>query len=219
MYSVSPGQIKAARSLLDWSRDDLAAASCVSPKTVAKLEKGEKISLARLIEIRNSLEKEGVEFVGTKGVVLNNTEAKQYSGAQGTEQFYDDLLLTAKEQGGDVLAVFKTSEQLAAALGVANNPDLVRLTNLSRYADIKCLLTDARNASLVVPKVQIRATVVPPAGVWSTIQFGNKHAFVFMTSKNEFWYYVITGTDISLQEKTHFFALWDNALPLSVQSK
>ncbi|MGE0109661.1 MAG: helix-turn-helix domain-containing protein [Bdellovibrionales bacterium] len=44
---------------MDWTRDDLALASCVSPKTVARFEKGEKISLARLIEIRRSLEKEG----------------------------------------------------------------------------------------------------------------------------------------------------------------
>lgn len=219
MYSISPGQVKAARGLLDWTRDDLALASCVSPKTVAKLEKGEKISLARLIEIRRSLEKEGVEFVGNRGVVLNNHEAKKYSGPEGTEQFYEDMLVAAKEHGGEMFAIYKTSEQMAASLGVANHANLERLDNLSKYADVRCLLTDARNSSLVVPSIQMRATATPPIGIWSTLQCGNKHAFIFMINQSEFWYYVITSTDISLGERIHFSEMWDNALPLTIESK
>jgi transcriptional regulator with XRE-family HTH domain len=219
MYSISPGQIKAARGLLDWTRDELALASCVSSKTVAKLENGEKISLARVIDIRKSLEQRGVEFVGNRGVVLNTNEAKRYSGPEGTEQFYEDMLLTAKETGGEIIAIFKTSEQFADALGVANYSNLERLTNLRKYAEVKCLLTDARNASLVVSGIQMRATANPPVGIWSTLQCGNKHALIFMNSKNEYWYYVVTSTDIALNEEKHFLALWNTALPLALQSK
>jgi transcriptional regulator with XRE-family HTH domain len=219
MYSISPGQIKAARGLLDWTRDDLALACCVSPKTVAKLENGEKISLARVIEIRKSLEGRGIEFVGNKGVVLNKDEAVKYSGFEGIEQFYEDMLLTAKESGGEITAVYKTSEQFAASFGVANHSNLERLTNLSKYAEVKCLLTDARNASLVIPGIQMRATVNPPVGIWSTFQCGNKHALIFQNGKNEYFYYVMTSTDIALNEKKHFWALWDDALPMEFRSK
>jgi transcriptional regulator with XRE-family HTH domain len=219
MYSISPAQIKAARTLLDWTRDDLALASCVSPKTVARFEKGEKISLARLIEIRRSLEKEGVEFLSNKGVVLNNNDAQKYSGPDGMDQFYDDMLTEAKEHGGDILALYNTSEEFAASLGIIHNTHLNRLTNLSRHAKIKCLLTNPCGSSFSLPSVHVKALASPPTGIWSTLLCGNKIVFVFMTNKNEFWYYVITSFDIALKERMHLLELWGNALPFTIEAK
>lgn len=216
MYSISPGQIKAARSLLDWTQDELAQASGVSPKTIAKLEGGENITLTRLLDIRKSLEGEGIEFLGNKGVIRNTDKPIIYSGPEGCEQFYEDMLVTAKEKGGEIIAVYETSNLLARSLGIADDSNLERLTSLSKYASIKCLLTDARQASLTIPCVEFRA-IAPQQGIWSVFQCGDRHTLVYTRGNGDFWFYGLKSIDIALAETKLFTTLWNNGLPLAIR--
>lgn len=70
---ISIRQVKAARALLSWSQDDLAAASGVSVPTIARLESadgplGGRASTASAI--RQALEDAGIEFTGHIGAAL-----------------------------------------------------------------------------------------------------------------------------------------------------
>jgi len=70
MPKVSTRQIKAARALLAWSQDDLAAKSGVSIPTIKRLEAVDGIfggSLQTGEKIRWALEKAGVEFLDGNG--------------------------------------------------------------------------------------------------------------------------------------------------------
>lgn len=218
MYSVSPEQIKAARSLLAWTQDDLAQESGVSSKTINKLENGEGISIGRLIEIKKSLEGKGIEFLGNKGVIRNTDDPKNYGGPEGCDQVYEDMLFTAKKHGGEILAMYKTAEHLARSLGVTNYANLERLERLSKYATVRCLLTDARNSSLSVPCVQFRAISQPVHNIWSTFVCGDKHVIVFMKDGADSMYYVMRSVDIVLAETKYFVPLWNTGLPLVVQN-
>jgi transcriptional regulator with XRE-family HTH domain len=51
-----------ARAALDWTLDDLARASGVSRRTIAKFEAGETVSAATVEALRLALAKEGIEF-------------------------------------------------------------------------------------------------------------------------------------------------------------
>ncbi|WP_237182118.1 helix-turn-helix transcriptional regulator [Roseomonas marmotae] len=63
-----PAQVRAARGLLGWSQDQLAAASGVPKRTVARLELGEGTPQRRtLAAIRTALEAAGVIFVEENG--------------------------------------------------------------------------------------------------------------------------------------------------------
>ena len=67
---VSIPQIKAARALLGWSQDDLAARSGVSQPTIKRLEAegGELGGRAETGEkIRRALQKAGIEFTNGDG--------------------------------------------------------------------------------------------------------------------------------------------------------
>jgi predicted transcriptional regulator len=73
--TLSIRQVKAARALLDWSQEDLAGHSGVSPPTIGRLEAegGELGGRADTGEkIRRALEKAGIEFLNgdTPGVRL-----------------------------------------------------------------------------------------------------------------------------------------------------
>jgi len=61
---LTPEQLRAARALVDWSRDDLATKSDVSPNTVWGFEQGRSDpKLSTLNKWRRALEIAGVEFI------------------------------------------------------------------------------------------------------------------------------------------------------------
>lgn len=65
---IIPAQSKAARALIDWSREDLAGASKVSVRTVVDFERGARQPIpATLAAIRSALEAAGVEFIAENG--------------------------------------------------------------------------------------------------------------------------------------------------------
>ncbi|WP_431284951.1 helix-turn-helix domain-containing protein [Humitalea sp. 24SJ18S-53] len=66
--AIIPAQLRAARGLLGWSQDQLAAASAVPKRTVARFELGEGAPQQRTIAaIRGALEAAGVEFIKENG--------------------------------------------------------------------------------------------------------------------------------------------------------
>jgi predicted transcriptional regulator len=65
---ISPEQLRAARALVDWSRDDLAAAAGATARTIARLEAaGTEPRAATINAIRGALEAAGVEFIDENG--------------------------------------------------------------------------------------------------------------------------------------------------------
>ena len=67
-HAIVPAQVRAGRGLLDWSRDQLAAASGVPARTVARFELGDGTPRTATVQaIRIALEAAGVEFVDENG--------------------------------------------------------------------------------------------------------------------------------------------------------
>jgi transcriptional regulator with XRE-family HTH domain len=52
-----------ARTALDWTRQDLASASDISERTIARFEAGEAILPKRVQALRGALEAVGVSFI------------------------------------------------------------------------------------------------------------------------------------------------------------
>ena len=60
---ITPTQCKAARNLLNWTQQDLAKKSRVSPATIGAFESGSRIPYPKTLEdIEEAFEKAGVEF-------------------------------------------------------------------------------------------------------------------------------------------------------------
>lgn len=65
---LRPEQCRAARALLDWSREQLATASQVAHRTIVDFERGARDPRqTTLDEIRRALEAAGVIFVAENG--------------------------------------------------------------------------------------------------------------------------------------------------------
>ncbi|MBI0432816.1 helix-turn-helix domain-containing protein [Roseomonas sp. KE0001] len=66
--AVLPAQVRAARGLIGWSQEELAEASGIPKRTIARLELAEGSPQQRTIaSIRSALEAAGVEFIAENG--------------------------------------------------------------------------------------------------------------------------------------------------------
>jgi transcriptional regulator with XRE-family HTH domain len=68
---MNVAQCRMARAALDWTLDDLAAASGVARRTIAKFEKGGNVLPEKREALRAALAAQGIEFVngGTRAGV------------------------------------------------------------------------------------------------------------------------------------------------------
>ncbi|WP_279594555.1 MULTISPECIES: multiprotein-bridging factor 1 family protein [unclassified Methylobacterium] len=65
---ISPAQCRAARALLNWTREQLAEQSRVSKMTLADFETAKRRPYDRtLTDIRSALEGAGIEFIPENG--------------------------------------------------------------------------------------------------------------------------------------------------------
>jgi transcriptional regulator with XRE-family HTH domain len=63
---LTPAQCRAARALLGWSQDQLAAKAAVAKATIANFELGKRAAYDRTLkDLRVALEQAGVEFTNS----------------------------------------------------------------------------------------------------------------------------------------------------------
>jgi transcriptional regulator with XRE-family HTH domain len=75
--TITAAQLKAARHLLGWSQDDVAAASGLETTTIFHFEHGKHSpSRAAIADIRLTLEAAGVEFTNGGGAGAKLRKAK-----------------------------------------------------------------------------------------------------------------------------------------------
>lgn len=65
---INPAQCRAARALLNWSRQELAKAAQVAERTIVDFERGARTPYDRTLrDIREALEAAGVQFIDENG--------------------------------------------------------------------------------------------------------------------------------------------------------
>src|ERR1700744_533857 len=95
---ITAAQLRAARGLLDWTRNELAEAAKVSPETVKNIEHGVFRPQEQTAEaIVRAFAEHGVEFVENEGVRLRKDAVIKYEGEEGFRRFIDDVYETAKD--------------------------------------------------------------------------------------------------------------------------
>ena len=212
---ISPEQIKAARAWIDWTREELADKSGVSPATIRNIERG-KMSVRSAEDVRAALEKAGIHFHGRGGISFQAKESRVYDGPHGREDFQEDLLTTITEKRGEIGAIFESQAQLARALGVTDYSRTEWLKTLGELADVKCLLADSRELPLSVPSIQFRATAKFRISPAASLVYGDKTAII-MTDGVTFTIHVTKDVGIAQNGLKQFALGWESASPVAAQ--
>jgi DNA-binding Xre family transcriptional regulator len=88
MAVITPAQIRAARGLLDWSREDLIKRCGVSMRTLVSIESGKaKVKTVTLTAICEALSAAGIKFINENGGGGAGVHLKRVSDATHTRGF------------------------------------------------------------------------------------------------------------------------------------
>jgi transcriptional regulator with XRE-family HTH domain len=100
IMTISGRQIRAARALLDLSREDLAGRCGVTMITIRNIEAETVEPQGKtLANISTFFDKEGVEFQDDEGVCMRKHQLRTFSGKVGYRQLLDHIYETVKKGG------------------------------------------------------------------------------------------------------------------------
>ena len=99
---ITGKQCRAARALLDLTRDKLAElVKNPARNAIKNFEAQEKASKKSIENLKIFFENRGIEFLPNNGVAFK-PEIRTYQAAEGFRLFMDDLYETARDTGGDI---------------------------------------------------------------------------------------------------------------------
>ena len=115
---INAAQIRAARALLDWNRDQLGASSGVSVPALSKIETEKSNPHPEtIVKVQTALEQAGCVFTDNSGVKLKSEIVTVYEGREGLKNFFDDLYITGQHFGGEFLISGGNQKDFHDAMG------------------------------------------------------------------------------------------------------
>lgn len=215
MY-ITAAQIRAARGMLDWSRDELAQASGVSSGTIRNLESGNLSPREKTtVGIRRAFEAAGISFLEGEGIRRERMDVKVIDGFDSCEVFFDTVLHTIKRKGGELLGVFKSQETMIKSFASNNDLALSRLESISVHSDIRCVLAGMEGAAMPIQKCKTRIAPRNSAGPSAYFVYGNRQALVHKDKNGDHKFIILNDIEIALSARECFFGLWETGEPLA----
>ncbi|MFA4994110.1 MAG: hypothetical protein WC521_02270 [Bdellovibrionales bacterium] len=214
-YPISPTQSKAARTYLSWSQEVLAKAAGVGRSTVCSYEDGLGVRPDSVERIREAFEKQGIEFTDGDGVRRRDLTGVMH---RSHDVFYNDLLETVKQQGGEIFCIVKNMDVLMQVCGDSDIESLERLNILSRKANFRCLVSEAQVSAFNIPSVQIRRMTSRVISPYSYFGYGNKYAHAVQEGQAKYIYAVFNLTITAREYRREFMAAWNDAVDLQSQT-
>lgn len=213
--AISSSQIKAARALVDWSQEDLSAASGLSIATVRKLELG-FISPRHTTTsmIRTALERAGCEFLDQDGVRRRSDEIVTFKGADALTSFLDDVYETLQRTGGDLVMIDPNQYGLAAM----HERELERILQNNDSSKIKCLHTEALDLVLSTPRFEHRFISRQYVDPLPFCVYGDRLALMITGSAREMKIVVMNSAPAAMASLRQFYSMWEKATPFDVGS-
>jgi transcriptional regulator with XRE-family HTH domain len=102
---ITGRQIRAARSLLEWDAEILAAKAGLSRDTIFNIESGRtQARESSLNDIVHVFDIHGVEFIEQQGVRFKSNDIEVYEGPDRFTDFFDFMYEYLKHHGGDICA-------------------------------------------------------------------------------------------------------------------
>lgn len=200
--TINPEQIRAARALLDWSRDDLATATALSADSIRRLESGAlQPRKSTIAAIRTAFEQRGVEFMERNGVALRDETVQMIEGLDCYVRLMDDVYHTLKDIGGEVLFFCADDRD--------GTPDDVMAENRLRAAGIRFRnIIEEGNEIIFGDAIEYRT--IPSAYFHHELQvvYGNKVAH-FMQGKTRI--VIIKDKSCATQARKMFELVWQGA--------
>ena len=210
---ISVEQIKAARSLIEWTQEDLARESGVSKASINTLER--RISNPRketLVAIQQTLEAAGVEFTEGPGVKLNSAVLKTqiFEGSDSLLRLVRDIFETLNGTDNELM-ISGIEEGKYSQMG--GEKIVAEIEKRIKHNIKTKLLCCEGDTNFIEPKSHYRWV---PKKFFSKTPFyvyDNKYAILLWGPPQKV--VLIENAEIAECYKEQFLALWDASTPVT----
>lgn len=210
---ITPAQCRMARSLLNWTQNELAERCELSPVTINKFEKstGDKgLEMRTLQKLRRTLEGGGVEFTDYEGVRWKPRGIITYKGRDGFAEFIWDVYETAKTKGGEICVSNVDEVLFTDWLGIeVDTAYMEKMKELDNF-NFKILVKEGDWNFTASSYAEYRW--VPKEQFFSVpfYVYGDKLAFLLFGDNVNI--HVIDNSDIAAAQRVQFDMAWQNAI-------
>jgi hypothetical protein len=156
MYKISLIRVRDARVHLEWSQNQAHKASNASLSTHRSFENRVVRCISTMSEIREAIEKIGVELNHDKGAEWQQSGVKLYQGLDCCDKFFDDMSHEIKERGGNLIAFIKPIDMLTRPCGVKGRMIPGRMELVKQVSGVKCLVSEAIETPFPISSVPFR---------------------------------------------------------------
>lgn len=207
-------QVAAGRCLLGLTVKEIIEPLGISPNAYYTYEReGKKISKEKIETIKAFLINRGIEFVGTRGVALQEQNSRTYTGIDGFRLFMDTVYETARDMGGEIF-LFNSKPVLWIEYLGKDWYDMHanRMSEISANFNFRIIVPDT-NEEQILGLAEQRTLPIQ----WTNniiYGYGNKIGFLDF-DKNEITIKVIIDEDIKHNIENMFDATWQKALEIA----
>ena len=217
---ITAAQLRAARGLLDWTRNELAEAAKISPETVKNIEHGVFRPQEQTAEaIIKAFSAHNVEFTDDDGVRLHRDTVARYEGPEEFKKFMDDVYATARDtaasEGGDKpICVSNVDDRLFAKYLGDYSPLHSRRMNELKNVRVRVLVREQDFFTAPEAKyIEYRWNSRQNVGDVPFYVYGDKFAIVMFSEEPAPQVVVISSPLVSKAYREQFEILWQNSKP------
>jgi len=219
MQIVSAQQVKAARALLGWKQEDLAAAASLSLSAVRNFEVGYMPRISTTVAIYKAIENAGIEFTQNDGVRRCTSELRLYRGADRCTEFLDGVLEMVKEEQSEILLFVRDVETLIQPCWSPRGTNLQRFEKISQEVNVKCLLLDEFVPNVPSCEFELRICTKEIIGPPCVFVYGNKYAYLIPEGHNDCMILAFNIITVALDYRNQFLTSWADAVPAFAKKK
>ena len=214
---ITAAQLRAARGLVDWTRNELAKAANISPETVKNIEHGIFRPQEQTAEaIVKTFAAMGVEFTENEGVRMAEKSVRVYPGIEGYGQFLD-FICEQMKNGGDSYQLNYPDSVIKRFGGEAGKNYLAKMGTVERL-NAKCLVPEG-DMNFPAKYCQYRWLAKEHSHALPYYMFGDYVSLLSAISDEDVVFIVIHSPVLAQILRDQFNKYWDNALIIPDQNK
>ncbi len=225
---ITAAQLRAARGLLDWTRNDLAKAANISPETVKNIEHGTfRPQETTADSIVRAFAAHDVQFTANEGVQIKRDAVIRYEGDNGFREFMDDVYETAKQKesligGNKPICIGNVNDKyFGEHLGEFN---LHHIKRMNEVEGLKINILIQQRPQTITDQEKksgksYREYRIHPHKLSGNVPYyvyGDKLAILSFDENSHVQVIVLQSSTVASAYRKEFFALWDIAEPISV---
>ncbi len=213
----TPEMIRAARGYLDWSQQELGRRCDLSKVSLVGIENGRQFPNHQTLKrIATSFWDEGIIFLPEGGFRVENSLIKIFEGAEGIKGFFNDVYITAREQGGEFLVSGVNEEDFISARENAGLDNVYREQMAKTKVHFKILISESDEN--MIPAVYGEYRSIPEKYFSSNVPFyiyGKKVAIIIWGETPKI--IVIKDESLVYAHEKQFQFMWKNAVPKEIK--